>query len=199
MTVDDAQTLYRALAVRGADVTAYDYRGYGFSSGKADVMDFRRDALAIYDKLAATGPVVVYGFSMGTAMAVYVASERKVAGLILAGTIASAEMEFPVFARAMGYSLAKIAMLTPSSDAVAAFDEANLITRNTAPLLMIHGEADSLVPIAQGQVVFNASPSRQKQFVRVSGAAHNDTVESARALSAVQVFLDTVRGCSRPC
>lgn len=109
MDIDDSQSLYRGLCVRGADVTVFDYRGYGFSSGKPDVMNFRRDAVAQYDKLAASGPVVVYGFSIGTAIATYVASERRVAGLILAGTIASADEEFPVFARAAGYSASAIA------------------------------------------------------------------------------------------
>jgi hypothetical protein len=64
MTIDASQSVYRGLAVRGANVTVFDYRGYGFSSGKPAVMDFRADSLAIYDRLAASGPVVVYGFSL---------------------------------------------------------------------------------------------------------------------------------------
>lgn len=199
MNIDDSQPIYRELCVRGADVTVFDYRGYGFSSGKADVMDFRRDALAVYDKLAASGPVVVYGFSLGTAIATYVASQRRVEGLILAGTIASAAEEFPVFARAEGYSTSSIAKMTPSPEAVTAFDEVSMIAQSASPLLMLHGEADQLVPIQQGEEVFAASPSRQKQFVRLAGAGHNDTVDSPMALNAVRSLLSSLRPCSAPC
>ncbi len=193
MTIDGAQTFYRALAVRGSDVTVFDYRGYGFSTGTADVMAFRRDALALYDSLASTGPTVVYGFSMGTAMATYVASERPVAGLILAGSIASAADEFPIFAHALGMSPAAIANSSPDEDATTAFDEEKLITRSSAPLLMIHGEADSLVPIQQGRAIFAASLSPRKRFVPVPGAAHNETIESPTALQAVRDFLGSIQ------
>ena len=60
----------------------------------------------IYDKVTkeyAGRRVLVYGFSLGTAMAAYVASERKVSGVILAAPFASAEEEMPVFARRMGF------------------------------------------------------------------------------------------------
>jgi len=187
-----AQSIYRGLAVRGADVTVFDYRGYGFSPGKPAVIDFRSDSLAIYDKLAASGPVIVYGFSLGTAMATYVASQRPVAGLILAGTIATAKEEFPIFGRATGYNSSELAKMMPSPDAVTAFDETGMIAKNSSPLLMIHGESDQLVPIQEGREVFSASTARQKQFVVVSAAGHNDTVESVTALAAVRSYLSSL-------
>ncbi len=192
MTIDGSQTLYRSLAVHGADVTVFDYRGYGFSTGKPDVMDFRRDALVLYDNLVKDGPVVVYGFSLGTAVATYLASQRTVAGLILAGTIATAEEEFPVFARAGGLGPEQIAKMVPSSDAVAAFNERSLIAASQAPLLMLHGEADQLVPIEQGREVFAASPVRQKTFVALPGAGHNETANSPAALQAIRNFLSAL-------
>jgi pimeloyl-ACP methyl ester carboxylesterase len=192
MTIDGSQSLYRSLAVHGADVTVFDYRGYGFSTGKPDVMDFRRDALVLYDSLAKDGPVVVYGFSLGTAIATYVASQRKVAGLILAGTIATAQEEFPVFAHAEGFGPEQIANMIPSQDALAAFNEIGLIATNQAPLLMLHGDADQLVPIQQGREVFAASPVRQKTFVPIPGAGHNETAGSPLALEAIHSFLSAV-------
>jgi pimeloyl-ACP methyl ester carboxylesterase len=189
MTVDESQSLYRDLAVRGADVTAFDYRGYGFSTGKPDVMDFRRDALVLYDKLADSGPVIVYGFSMGTAMACYVASQRPARGLILAGSIATAQEEFPVFARAEGMSAHEIANVLPAQDAISAFDEKSLVAQSKAPLLMLHGESDTLTPIEQGREVFAASPSTKKTFIAIPGATHNETTTSPAALKAIQAFL----------
>ncbi len=196
MTVDDSQSLYPDLAVHGADVTVFDYRGYGFSTGRPDVMDFRRDGLLLYDRLAKDGPVVVFGFSMGTAVAAYVASERSVAGLILAGTIATAQEEFPVFGRAQGMGPKEIANMIPSPDAVAAFDEQGLIAKSEAPLLMLHGEADELVPIAEGREVFAASPVQMKTFVPIAGASHNETPDSPIALQSVRAFLGALESAS---
>jgi hypothetical protein len=192
MNIDESQGIYRQIAVRGGDVTVFDYRGYGFSTGKAHVMDFRVDALAEYDKLAASGPVAVFGFSLGTAMASYVASQRHPAAVILAGTIASADEEFPVFARAAGLSASSIARSMPSTDAGNAFNEAGMMARSDAPLLMLHGEADQLVPIREGRYVFAASPSKRKTFVSVPGAGHNETLDSAVAMKSLREFLNAV-------
>jgi len=191
MTIDSSQPFYRELTAQGADVTVFDYRGYGFSGGRADVMKSREDSLALYDQLAANGPVVVYGFSMGTAMAAYIASQRRTAGLILAGTIASAAEEFPIFARAQGFSARESANMVPSPEAVAAFDEVGLVARSPAPLLMLHGEADTLVPIHQGREVYTASSAQQKQFVSLPGKTHNETVDALVALQAVREFIRT--------
>ena len=192
MTVDDSQALYRQLSVQGADLTVFDYRGYGFSTGKPDVLAFRGDALTLYDKLAENGPVIVYGFSMGTAIAGWVASQRHVAGLILAGTIATAAEEFPVFARAQGLGVKEIASMVPAPEAVDALNGVGHIRQSEAPLLMLHGEDDRLVPIEQGREVFRASPSSQKQFVSLPGMGHNDTTEAPEALQAVRAFLSSL-------
>ncbi len=192
MTVDRSDPLYRSLVRAGGEVIVYDYRGIGFSAGAPDVMTFRQDSLHLYDAVTASHPgrrVVVFGFSLGTAMASYVASQRPLAGLILAGTIATAADEFPVYMRAAGYDPALTASVTPGSDAVEAFDEVDSVTKSRAPLLMLHGEADSLVPISQGRKVFAASPSATKRFVPLPGVTHNGTAGSAVSLAAIAQFL----------
>ena len=192
MTVDRSDPFYRQLVQTGAEICVYDYRGIGFSAGSPDVMAFRQDALRLYDSLAASNPrrpVIVYGFSLGTAMATYVASQRKVAGLILAGTIASAVEELPVYTHAQGLPADTAAALIPALDAVEAFDEVGNIARSTAPLLMLHGEADTLVPIHQGREVFAASSSTHKKFVSLPGVGHNQTAGTTQSLAAVAEFL----------
>jgi len=195
MTVDRSDSFYRQLVQTGAELCVYDYRGIGFSAGTPDVMTFRQDALRLYDTLtaASTGrPVIVYGFSLGTAMATYIASQRKVAGLILAGTIASAAEELPVYTHAQGLPAEAAAVLIPAPDAIEAFNEVGNISRSTAPLLMLHGEADILVPIRQGREVFAASSSTQKRFVSLPGVGHNQTAGSTQSLSAVAEFLVSI-------
>ena len=192
MTVDRSDSFYRQLTQTGAEIDVYDYRGIGFSAGTPDVMAFRQDALHLYDTLTASSlgrPVVVYGFSLGTAMATYVASQRKVAGLILAGTIASATEELPVYSHAQGLPAEAAAALIPAPDSIEAFNEVANIARSTAPLLMLHGEADTLVPINQGREVFADSSSSQKRFVSLPGVVHNQTPATAQSIAAVAQFL----------
>jgi pimeloyl-ACP methyl ester carboxylesterase len=188
-TILHDEPIFAAIARAGTNVIIFDYRGYGFSSGTADVMDFRKDALAEYDYAAklAGGPVVVYGYSMGTAMAAYVASQRPVAGIILAGAIASAAEEFPVFVKAQSPAATD---LSPSAEAVEAFDEVGMIRNSRAPLLMLHGEADEVVSITQGREVFVASAAKQKHFLPLKGIGHFDTISNDPAQAAVAEFLD---------
>lgn len=195
MTVDRTDPFYRQLVQTGAELCAYDYRGIGFSSGSPDVMAFRQDALRIYDTVAAAHPgrpVIVYGFSLGTAMASYIGSQRKLAGIILAGTIATAAEEVPVYTHARGLPAETAAALIPAPDSVEAFNEVGNIARSTAPLLMLHGEADTLVPISQGREVFAASSSTQKKFVSLPGVVHNQTPGTAQSLGAVTEFLASI-------
>ncbi len=178
-------------------VVAYDYRGYGFSEGRADVRTFRRDALRLYDALAATTPggaarVGVFGFSMGTAIAAYVASERKVAGLVLVAPISNAHAFFIdyVAPRRSPFPPEKL-MTTPDADE--AFDEVGMVAKSTAPLLVVHGDADDTVPYAEGKEVFAASRSAQKSFVTIRGAKHDEAVTSDKAFEAYATFFATLR------
>lgn len=197
MTIYGAEALYEHMARLGAEVVVYDYRGYGFSEGTADVDSFRKDALAIYDKVVREYPgrrVVVYGYSLGTAIAAHVAAERKVGGLVLAAAFASAEEELPVFARRMGLPAEEVRGLAPDDGAKVAFDEVAMVReagrRNAgAPLLMLHGRDDTLVPLEQGREVFQASPVKQKRFVELPGADHRETVFAEGAFRALGAFL----------
>ena len=178
MTILRSDGLYRRLAALGPTVVVYDYRGYGFSSGKPDMAAFREDALKLYDALAAQHPVVVYGFSMGTAVAAYVASVRPLPGLILAAPIASAAEEVPVYLRAGGAPSSYIAAHTPAPDAVEIFGEATLVAKSKVPLLVLHGNDDFLIPAEQSREVLAASAAAQKRLVTIPDA-----------MAAVKAFL----------
>ncbi len=196
MTVLRTDLLYRKLAAMGPTVVAYDYRGYGFSTGKPDLMNYRNDALRLYDALAVSAPghrVVVYGFSMGTVMASYIASERAVAALILGAPIASAAEEFPVYGKLIGYSDAFIATHKVSPDADVAFGEAVLVTKSHAPLLVLHGTEDNLIPANQSREVLAASPSTSKRMVVLPGADHNATASEPASFLAVERLLHELK------
>lgn len=192
MTVLRADSLYRRLAALGPSVVAYDYRGYGFSGGKPDLMTYRNDALRLYDFVAASAldhRVVVYGYSMGTTAASYIASERPVTALILAAPIGSAEEEFPVYGRLSGFSTEFIETHKPSADAKLIFGEVTLVARSKAPLLVLHGTADFLIPVEQSREVLSASPSPSKRLVELPGADHNATPEESASFEAISQLL----------
>lgn len=196
MTVQRADRLYREIARLGPTVVVYDYRGFGFSNGTPDMMAFRNDGLQLYDRLAAVAPqhrVVVFGVSLGTAMAAYVASQRPVTGLILGMPIASAQEELPVYGRLLGYPAEQLAHASPTSEAKTIFDEVGMVRQSKAPLLILHGTADEVVPIEQGREVLAASMAPDKRMVEVPGAGHSAAVASAESVLAVASFLQKLR------
>ena len=195
-TIADGDSFNRTIAAQGPRVVAFDYRGYGFSGGSADVTAFERDALAVYDAVAKdTGRgVVVYGFSMGAPIAAYVAAHRPVAGLILAAAMANAREALPVFAMRQGAPESIARALVPAPDAEAAFDDLGFVAHSTAPLLVLHGVADEAVPIAQGREVLAASASTRKRIVELPNTGHNGTLSAPAALEAVRQFFTSLRG-----
>ena len=157
----------------------FDLPGYGWSEGGVEVAAIKAAAVQEYDytraTLAPAAPIVVYGWSIGTSLALHVAAAREVAGVILQAPPATAEAmlqysshhDVPWFGRGM--------VSMRADDAVRPLYEGAAAVRGVhAPLLVLQGEADDVVPFAQGRQVFDASPATRKRFVAVPGAHHND-------------------------
>lgn len=182
----------------------FDYPGYGFSTGQISVKATREIALEEYDFLrdqvissssdgaASVPPIVAYGWSIGTGLAVHVAAERQVAGVMLQAPPASAEEmaawsshhDVPRLARG-------IAKVVVDPEVIPIYENAREIMKVPSPLLVVQGAEDDVVPIAQGRKVFSASPAKQKTFLEVSGAHHNDLrVGHPPAGDAVAKFLE---------
>lgn len=185
-SIDIVDANLRTLQAQGATIVEYDYRGFGFSTGKPDMAKMRDDALRLYDKSVADNggkPVVVYGYSLGTLFASYVASMRAVRGVVLAAPIATAEEEWR-FSSSLppgSYVLA--------DDLVTAFDVVSMIARSQAPLLVIHGTADETIAFHEGQEVFASSPSALKTFVPIEGAGHDGVFYNPKAVAAFGNYL----------
>ncbi len=188
------------------NAVCFDFPGYGFSTGRVSVKATRDVALEeydfVHDHLAMQGPgtafspprIVAYGWSLGTGLAVHVAAERSVAGLILQAPPASADEmaawssqhDVPRLAR----GLAKV---TIDAAVQPIYENVREIAKVPSPLLVVQGAEDDVVPIAQGREVFAASPARQKRFVEVPGAHHNDLrVGHPPAGDAVALFLHQI-------
>jgi hypothetical protein len=155
----------RAINSAGSAILVIDYRGYGKSSGRPSEHGLALDADAGYDELIKLGydttQIVLQGESLGTAVAVELASRRLCAGLILESPLAS-------LSEMAGTVLPIIGPLLTHG-----FNTKTIIRRVHVPLLVIHGEADEIVPFSQGQAVF-AAANPPKDFWPIPAAHHND-------------------------
>jgi uncharacterized protein len=173
----------------GFTVAAIDYRGYGASSGSPTERGLYRDVDAALDwarGLAQPGiPVVYWGRSLGTTMAAYAATKRAPDGLIL-------ESGFPS-ARALTRASPPLAFLGLFS--TYRFPTADYAKSVRCPILVMHGDADRVIPFSHGLALYEAL-SGAKRFVTIPGGDHNDMTPSNPDAywTAVRDFITTLRG-----
>lgn len=149
-----------------ANVLAVDYRGFGKSEGKPTEAGVYRDAEAAYDYLVnerkiPPEQIVVLGQSLGTAVAVDVASKRQVSALILEAGFPSAKR---VAQQAMG--LPGLAWIIRSR-----FDSAAKLKSIRVPALVAHCRRDTVMPYVLGEEL-HAAANPPKQFVSYPGDCH---------------------------
>jgi len=161
----------------GLTLLVVDYRGYGWSTGRTLTSRMLPDALEVVEKLnellsehgvVPGRPLFVKGRSLGSAPAVYVALNQpeRFKGLILESGYSDA----PSLFRRLGIPLPDD---VPDTDSLPIYN-ANKMKRVNLPLLVIHGEIDTLIPVAQGKALYEASPSSHKKLIIIRGAGHNN-------------------------
>jgi hypothetical protein len=154
----------------GLGVFALDYRGYGESEGSPSEAGVYADARAAYSYLRDSigvppDRIVVYGHSLGSAVAVELATEVPAVGLIIEGAFTSVPDR-----GAEVYPFIPVRLLARSS-----FNSLERIPRVRMPVLVIHGRDDTTIPIAHGRRLFASAPE-PKTFLEVAGA-HDDAYE----------------------
>jgi fermentation-respiration switch protein FrsA (DUF1100 family) len=165
----------------GLNVLAFDYRGYGRSTGVPTEEGLYRDAEAVLRELArvrqevdsaehvAPRPIIYWGRSLGGPVAAHAAMAVRPDGLILEST-------FPTKASVIRRNLVLRALNLLTSYR---FDTAAMLRGFTGPTLVMHGDADSVVPYAAGRELFDALAG-PKRLVTLRGADHNDLFPAAR-------------------
>jgi len=161
---------FHEIRAAGSAVLALDYRGYGRSTGKPSEAGVYSDADAAYGELMRRGyapeQIVLYGESLGTAVAVDLAARRQCAGLILEAPFSSARDVAAVLVPVLGPLV------------VWGFDSRAKVASVHVPLFVMHGDRDQVIPLRLGQKLF-AAANEPKTFWLVHGAGHNDVAETA--------------------
>jgi fermentation-respiration switch protein FrsA (DUF1100 family) len=157
---------FRRLVADGTGLLALNYRGYGGSSGSPSEAGLIADAITAYDFALAHYPperIMLWGESLGTGVAVALAAQRPVARVLL-------ESPYTSIADVAGtiYWFVPVRLLIKDP-----FRSDARIGRVTAPVMVLHGERDTVVPIAFGERLY-ALIRTPKTFVRLPGAGHND-------------------------
>ena len=178
---------FRGIISDGSGLVALSYRGYAGSSGQPSEQGLLLDAAAAYAFTTArykTDQIVVWGFSLGTGVAVALAADHPVGKLILEApytSIADVASSLPLF------RLVPVRWLIRDQ-----FRSDQRITRVTVPLLIMQGSRDPVIPIALGERLF-ALAHQPKQFVRFDGGGHDD-LDDYGALETAHRFIDAPAG-----
>jgi fermentation-respiration switch protein FrsA (DUF1100 family) len=171
----------RHFVDKGFGALLLEYRGYGGNLGNPTEDGLFADARAALDFLDSQGVsadrIVLYGESLGTGVAVRMASERPVALLLLEAPYAS----IAAVAR-WHYPFLPVDLILKDR-----FDSLSRIGAVKAPILVLHGERDTVIPTASGRELFAAAPEPKEIWVAPNGG-HND-LASFGALAAADDFI----------
>lgn len=157
----------RDLRDIGFNIFSYDYQGYGTSQGRPSVVGTYQDVNAAYEYLTQklgipANKIIVYGYSVGGGPSVDLASRQPVAGLVIESSFTTA---FRVVTGIPVYPFDK-------------FPNIDNIKNVNCPVLVIHGNADRVIPFYHGQQLF-AMVDQPKLSFWVNGAGHLNLLEVA--------------------
>lgn len=157
--------LVRQFLARGFGVLLLEYRGYGGNHGQPTESGLYQDGLAGLQFLEAqhipSSRIVLYGESLGTSVATYLATKTSSCAVIL-------QSPFTSMTAVARYHYPWI-FISPWDK----FDSLSRIDEIKSPLLIVHGEKDTIVPYTQGQMVFEKA-NEPKQMLSIPNRGHND-------------------------
>ena len=196
----DYDAIGRLYTGLGINLLVVDYRGYGLSDGEPSASHLLADAVAMYTKI---GPLLaehklnrdqlfVMGRSLGSAAAVEIAMHAgdQIAGLIIESGFA---YTMPLLVT-LGLRLElerTDKTLDGSAEHEFGFGNLDKIARVPVPTLIIHGEADRLIPVENGRALYERAGTADKRLVTIPRAGHNDLLFAGQYayFEAIRTFL----------
>ena len=169
------------FAQKEYDIVVMDYRTYGKSTGKLGEQRLFADAQRFYDYVLerySEEKIIVYGRSLGTAIATQVASNNNPKKLVL---------ETPFYnlydAAKYRFSFLPLKLLLRYR-----FETNSNIQKIKCPIIIFHGTEDSVVPYASGKQLFEAAPS-PKELITIPGGDHNNLISFPIFLNSIDKAL----------
>jgi alpha-beta hydrolase superfamily lysophospholipase len=159
--------VFERFVEKGFSVLAYDYRGYGLSEGKPSEKNAYEDASAAYAYLTEqvgvpANKIIPFGRSLGGSLAVGIAAEKPVGGLILQSAFTSA------------YRVVTHVPIFPFDK----FKNLDKIDKINCPVLIMHGSKDRIIKPWHGKALYKAA-TEPKSYLMVEGIGHNDDMATA--------------------
>ena len=174
------------LTADGTGLLLPAYRGYSGSTGSPTEEGLATDARAAWDWLAARvdpSRIVLLGESLGSGVAVRLAQERPVAGVVLdAPYTSTADV-----ARGLYWWL-PVGLLMKDQ-----YPSIERIAGVRAPILVLHGDKDGVIPFALGERLF-AAAREPKRFMRIEGGDHTGNIERPEGMAEVRRFVSGLPG-----
>jgi fermentation-respiration switch protein FrsA (DUF1100 family) len=180
---------FQRLLDRGYGLIAPAYRGSSGSTGRPSEAAITRDLRNLYSDLGGRiteltpDRIVIYGESLGSGVALKLLDAPEIAqpaGVVL-------EAPYTSLPDVVRYVYPQLESLIPRMKNI--WDSQTHARSLTAPLLILHGAQDSIIPPAQGRLVLEAAGSQKKEFVMVPGADHSDTWQD-QSLLRLWRFID---------
>jgi len=177
----------RIFNTLGLSVLIIDYRGYGQSGGKITEEGTYRDADAAWQYL--TGPrnidpgeIILFGRSLGGAIAAHLAAKEQPAALILESVFSSVPDVAAGF-----YPFIPVRLLARFN-----YDTRKALASVSCPVLVIHSPDDEIIPFENGRILF-AAAREPKSFLEIKGG-HNEgfLISGPRYIKALEEFVNTV-------
>ena len=181
-TLDDWGHISPLFTKRNFDLVIIDYPGFGKSTGKLTENGLHQDARHIYDTLRETyrpEQIRIFGRSIGTGIAVKLASEVDCGALLLETPYFSLEQLVRSYSKNM--PIGKFLRFR--------FDSNQYIDRVKAPIHIVHGTVDAIVPYNSGRMLYEVAGDNAT-FYTIEGGTHNDLALSPEYLPFINAGLD---------
>ena len=161
-TLEDIKFFCEEFQRHGYGVMAYDYAGYGNSTGRPSEKQACLDIEAVYayltqDKKVRADDIVMIGYSVGSGPSCHIVSKHKVKALVLCAPFASA-----------------IRVVLPFSLPGDKFRNDVVLSNVDVPTLIFHGKKDRTIPFRNGELLFKVAKSPNKKLIAHDDADHDD-------------------------